>query len=286
MNRVLKSSTFRAAVFGIILLLLQIFGGLILGIVNETFNLNLNAASALVFAQVGLLFIPCVLYFLITKEPIRETLRLNPINISNIFMIILITIFIQPLIMSISAIGNLFFPNYLLEATTEINKDVSLPIMIVLTALFPAMFEEFSMRGIVLSGFRNKSLRFAAFINGLLFAVLHMNLQQGLYAFVLGYIFVYLVDATNSIFASMIPHFLINASNMMMLRFAAESLSKEGQTITSVQQAASRDSLIITIIFLSALALVFTFLAYLVYKRLKRNNTPPAFPQDNNVGLM
>lgn len=283
MHTFFKDRSFKATLFAVILIFLQLAGGITLGIINSAFNLNLSTVSALIIAQIGLLFIPVVLYFIITKEPVRETLRLNPLSFPSILRIILITIFIQPLVMAISAIGNLFFHNYLTQVTMDINNSVSLPVMLILTALFPAVFEEISLRGIVFTGFTKKRLWIAALVNGLLFAVLHLNIQQGLYAFVLGYIFVYLVDATNSIFASVISHFLINGSQMTLLHFTADSLAEEGQTIASIQQSVPKESLIATILFLLFLASIFTFIAYRIYRKLKISNTPPIYNGNNNT---
>lgn len=281
MSGLFKTRAFGSILFAVFLIVLQLTGGVALGIISEIFSLSISMTSVLALAQIGFLLVPVILYFVITKEPVKETLRLNPISPANILRIVLITILIQPLIMTISAAGNLFFENYLAQVTWEINKSVSLPVMLVLTALFPALFEEAAMRGIVLSGFKGKKLFIAAIINGLLFAILHLNIQQGLYAFVIGYIFVYLVDATNSIYASVISHFIINGSQMTLLHFSAKTLIEKGETLASAEQSIPPEIMLFTIGFLAVLALIFTILAYLVYKKLKISAAPSIIKEDN-----
>ena len=55
-----------------------------------------------------------------------------------------------------------------------------------------------------------KTMILSVILNGLLFAVFHLDLQQGLYTFLMGILFATLVIRTNSIFSSIIAHITIN----------------------------------------------------------------------------
>ncbi|KPU42862.1 CAAX amino terminal protease self- immunity [Oxobacter pfennigii] len=273
MSKLNTSATFKATFFAILLVPIHIFGSILIALLGHYLNFNLDIVSSLLISQFGFLLLPVIVYFLITKDPVRKTLRLELMSLPDILRVLAITFLIQPLIMGISGLGSLFFPNYLVNFTAEINSSVSFPFLLMLTALFPALFEEFCMRGIVLSGYRGKKLWIAACINGLLFAVLHLNIQQGLYAFVLGFIFVYLVDAANSIFASITSHFAINASQMTLLHLTSKNLEEAGQSLANVQANSSKESLIASIVLLLVLGSITSIFAYRIYKGLKKNNS-------------
>ena len=50
----------------------------------------------------------------------------------------------------------------------------------------------------------------AALMSGLLFGCFHLNINQALYAFVMGIVFAYMVEATGSLWSSVIAHFAVN----------------------------------------------------------------------------
>lgn len=78
-----------------------------------------------------------------------------------------------------------------------------------MTAL-PAIVEEFVHRGIVLGSLRKYGDGFAIVISSILFAMLHRNMVQAPNALLLGLVLGYFMVKTNSIFTSMIIHFVNN----------------------------------------------------------------------------
>jgi len=82
---------------------------------------------------------------------------------------------------------------------------------ILLLAALPAIAEELIFRGVIFNGLRkNIKESSAIFISAALFALMHGSLEQLIYPFILGVIFAWLVSRTNSIFSSMLVHFLNN----------------------------------------------------------------------------
>lgn len=83
---------------------------------------------------------------------------------------------------------------------------------IALTALLPAIFEEFSHRGLALNAMKDRgSEATQVFLSALLFALMHTNILQMFYAFVGGCVFGYLAMRSKSIYAGMFLHFANNA---------------------------------------------------------------------------
>ncbi len=82
----------------------------------------------------------------------------------------------------------------------------------VLTAILPAICEEFLHRGILLhAGKKCGNTRYCLIISSILFGLLHLNIQQFFYATILGFIMGYVSLVADSIIPSMILHFMNNA---------------------------------------------------------------------------
>ena len=245
---------FRSSLFALFLVIGQAFGGYLL---HPIFNLlHLPLYASLVFGQVIILIIPSIIYFYITKLPIRETLRLHPIGLLDIIIIIALGIFIQPVAMFIGTISSMFFPNLISKVVLEMN---SLPLITKLSviALTPAICEEITMRGIFLSGYKKVDIKIAALMSGLIFGILHMNMQQFFYAFALGVLLAYLVHITNSIFASIICHFTFNGFQTLLSTFVLKMIKIQGtlpeqQDIRSLPLS-SKVSLLVVLFFVAAI---------------------------------
>lgn len=82
-------------------------------------------------------------------------------------------------------------------------------------ALTPAICEEVFMRGAVLSGHRNVKLWKAAILNGVLFGLFHNNFGQLFYATAFGIILTFVVVLTDSIYPSIIMHFIMNGLSVL-----------------------------------------------------------------------
>jgi uncharacterized protein len=261
---------FRSSLFALFLVVGQAFGGYLL---HPIFSLvHLPIYVVLVLGQVILLIIPSIIYFYVTKLPIRETLRLNPIGILDIIIIMALGIFIQPAAMFIGTLASMFFPNVISKVVFEMN---SLPLItkLAVIALTPAICEEITMRGIFLSGYKKVDIKIGALMSGLIFGILHMNMQQFCYAFALGVLLAYLVHITNSIFASMICHFTFNGFQTLLSVFALKMAKIQGvvpgqQDIRSLPMASKVSALVVLFIF----AVVFTAIAVALFMALIQIN--------------
>lgn len=80
-------------------------------------------------------------------------------------------------------------------------------------AVMPALFEEFSHRGMLLSGFNKVGSIRAIVLSGLLFGLMHLNINQFFYAFVIGMLLATVALITRSIWPSVIIHFINNGLN-------------------------------------------------------------------------
>lgn len=203
MNKILRGN-----IYFLIIILISVFGSFItvpiintLGVTNMGFTLMLN--------HIMLFLVPALIYMLVTKSNFKKTFRLNKLSLKNIGFIILLAILVQPIMSLCSLVSAYFFPNNVAEFVGQIS-DMPYWQMLLIMAVTPAITEEVTLRGVILSNYDQVSPIKASIITGILFGIFHMSPQQFLYAALLGILMAYLVRITNSIFASVLIHFLIN----------------------------------------------------------------------------
>ena len=77
-------------------------------------------------------------------------------------------------------------------------------------AVLPAIFEELYIRGAVFSFSKKYGKTFAIFASAILFSVIHLNITQSVFAFLMGILLSLLVVKSKSIIPSMLLHFINN----------------------------------------------------------------------------
>lgn len=89
---------------------------------------------------------------------------------------------------------------------------------IFLLAVVPAIGEELLFRGMILHGLRSRfNDVVSVLLSGLMFALMHGNLQQLVYPFILGVIMGWIVLRTGSLISSILVHFI---NNFLVVTFA------------------------------------------------------------------
>ncbi len=174
-------------------------------------QLSENAQS--ITGQLLYSVVPLILYFVWTKKDVKSVLRIRPLHRKNILLVIAFGFIIQPLMQLLSFVASLIFPNLVMDAMLSLENESFLSTLFAM-AVMPAILEELLLRGIFLSGYRNLGRKKAIFWTALLFGLLHLNPQQFFYAFGAGLFFCFLVERSGSIFAAIIPHFIINGTNV------------------------------------------------------------------------
>lgn len=209
----------RANIYFLIILLLEIFAPIaLLPIYNF---IGMSDIRILLFLNHIILFLlPAMIYIFINKLSIKKTLRLNKLHWQDSLLIILLGFVVQPVMTFFSLISSFFFNN---EVGAFVSEITSTPYILLLglVALLPSITEEVTIRGIVLSGYENQNRYITAVITGLFFGILHLDPQQFLYATILGFLFALVVRITNSIYASMIMHFIINGTSVTLAKIAS-----------------------------------------------------------------
>ena len=99
----------------------------------------------------------------------------------------------------------------------ELTQSVSFLPALFLVAFLPCVLEESVYRGVFYNEYSKINPWKAALLSGFLFGLAHGNINQFTYAMVMGFLFALLNTATGSLLSSMLVHFWINASSVVMV---------------------------------------------------------------------
>lgn len=169
----------------------------------------------------GTMLLVIALYMLLHKRSFRD-IGFRRIGASDMLMGVFMGILAQPAAMLIAYLSSFLFTDIVSESIDSMLSETPLWLMIIFSAVIPAFFEETATRGIILFGYR-KSLPTWALIlfPSLIFGVMHGNATQFLYATALGCLFAGMALYSDSVFPSMIAHFTLNASQMLLAAWSS-----------------------------------------------------------------
>ena len=184
---------------------------LLLGYV-VTVPMPMNAG--LILSQ-ALVLLPSLIYCGIRRIPLGEVVPFRKMKFSVWILVVICTYLMYPLLIVLNAL-TLFFVDSGTADLMGIATQNHFLIATLLMAGLPAFVEEFVFRGMLFSTYKKSRMLPAVFLSAFLFGCMHLNFNQFLYAFALGIYLAFLVEATGSILSSMLAHFTINFTSVLM----------------------------------------------------------------------
>ena len=92
----------------------------------------------------------------------------------------------------------------------------ALVMSVLCTALMPALLEEYALRGVILQPARRYGMLFAIISSSAIFGLMHGNLIQAPFAFLVGMCFAFMAIKCDSLWIGVILHFLNNGFSVVM----------------------------------------------------------------------
>lgn len=196
---------------------------IILAVVFLTFGAyvqSLDVIKGLLITEYGILLLPVLIYALITKKDIKNVFRLNRLPFKVIIKIIFLAVFLVPTIALVNLIAVFIielFSSSIMAPIPTAETGLEFMLLFFVIAITAGICEEFFFRGMILNAYENEmSLKAAAIFSALLFGIFHFNPQNLFGPIVLGLVFSYLVQITNSIYAAIIAHVANNGIAVTM----------------------------------------------------------------------
>ena len=244
--------------------LLNIFAVVLLTVLYPV--LELGIIPNLIVSQL-ILLLPAVVGVFLSRENLIQLAGFHKIKISSVWMIVLFTFLSMPLITLVNAISMLFVDNAVAAMSDDILEAPFL-VMFLLIGILGPLSEEVVCRGIFYQGYKKSGTAMQAMLlSALLFALMHMNFNQAAYAFVIGIMVVLLIEATGSIWSSIIVHVVINSQQV----FAMYMLDGGTEAVQEAQDILTRDMLLLVISVYLIIAAVTTSLAGCVLAWIAKN---------------
>lgn len=226
-------------------------------VANSLISEGIIVAPALLF-----LFPGCIVH----KQSLNRMLGFHRIRFSTGLLIVLFTALLSPLITLVNAVTMLYTENTVAEMSPDI-LNVPFPVMLVIIGIFAPLCEEFVFRGIIFHSYRRTQAGiWPVIVSALLFGLMHLNLNQAAYAFIIGIGLALLVDATGSLWSSIVFHMVFNSTEVVMM-YLADSIAPN----VLANETTSHDEIMMAIAVYMVIALISTALAGCVLVLIAKN---------------
>ncbi|WP_167957818.1 CPBP family intramembrane glutamic endopeptidase [Anaerosporobacter faecicola] len=232
----------------------------------------------LMFLNQMLLLIPTIVYVVLSRTNLKDTIRIKKISPSNVVLCIIFAFLIMPLMNLINSISLLFSQNMIQDTVTDIVSSNPLILSVFVIAFVPCMVEEIIFRGVFYNGYRKAGILLGSITSALLFGLMHQNINQFTYAFAMGIVFALLIEATDSIVSTMIVHFVINGNSVVMT-YLLPKLTKMLENVSTsmggyeeaITTKITKETIIASLGYYAVSAIIASILAYMVYKTIAQN---------------
>lgn len=211
---------------GIIVLVLNLFIGLFISIINP--NLLSNQTMMTFFSAIWTYLLPLPIFIYIMRKTEAKTLEKHKMTVKTFIICISITMFLMWIgnIMGViitSGIGSLIQHEVANPINDVINNSGLVANLIIITTIAP-IFEELIFRKLLIDRTIKYGGTISVLLSGLLFAFFHRNLNQFFYAFLLGGFFAIIYIKTGQIKYTIGLHMIINFIGSVVSLFVSQPL--------------------------------------------------------------
>lgn len=235
--------------------------------------------------QVGVLLIfPIIMYKLMNKKTYKATFEnFNYHKVS--IKVVLIAIGLGVVIYFLNVFVSSFFYAILTSVgyespysgTTGAVNGWTLVLGLIFTAILPAICEENINRGMLLNGTRGLGIKKCVLLNGLMFGLLHLNIEQFFYATLIGCFLGFIVFVTDSIYPCMIIHFMNNGIGVV-LSFLTQKGVLSGGIFTQLGNLTSLNP-VLGFVVMFVVLLVLVILLFVLTRLLLRTSVEESFKE-------
>lgn len=251
-------------------ILLSILAGTVIGVMD----INMPLWGSYLLSQ-AIVLLPALIYVAIHKINIIACMPYRKLRISDGLLSLLFGYALVPTMLFVSNLTSLFSTNYVQDSVQEL---IAYPfvVQLLIIAVLPACVEEFVFRGLIYHSYRKNGILGAAVLSGLVFGLMHLNINQLSYALLMGIVFALLVEVTGSMYSSMLAHFAANSYSIIMMQLV--SMTSGGSELLEQSAEAAQGSMIsmpviiAQLVMLGLVAVGFLGIAYLLFKKIAVRN--------------
>ncbi len=221
----------------------------------------------------SMMLIPALMIATVSGSEVGEVFRFKKIRPATVFLVILFVICVEPLVSAVNAFSLLFSDNAAVDIANQyINEDIPFMYVALIIGIIGPLAEEIAFRGIIYAGFRRSGRILSAIVlQAFLFGLMHLNLNQFSYTFLLGTLFGILNEVTMSLWPGIIGHIMINmggvAGTYALMNYMPDALNTE----------MTREEIVSAMLFYGSAAILFTVAAFFILLAIARHETGGRF---------
>lgn len=185
-------------------------------------SLHLPLVIRLISGELVLL-IPTLIYMAFARPGFKSLSERWRLPVAVIPLLILMAYCILPLISLVNLISMWLSGENAAASLFAPMQQLPLWVSVLCIAVLPGFLEELIFRGLFYSAYRKRRTWGAIFASALLFGLMHMNLNQLCYAFVMGIMFCLIYEGTGSLLSTMLIHAVYNGNSVLMMYFVDSS---------------------------------------------------------------
>lgn len=168
----------------------------------------INSNSLIISLVTGLIILALLLLFI--KKKVVPPCKLNKISFKTILYIAIFCFGTAVIMGILVGLLTLIFPSYK-EISNLMQESHTSIFKLFVIVVFAPIFEEIFFRGVIFGYLKkNYNIVLAIILQALVFGILHGNIVQGIYAFILGVILALIYYYTNSLYSSIVFHLIFN----------------------------------------------------------------------------
>lgn len=233
-------------------------------------NISMSTGFSLILSEL-LILVPAMIFCIKGNLSFSKDLGFRKVTVRTVLIAILLGFFTMPVASFVNILSQFFVSNTMTQASDALTEG-SPALLLLLSGVYGPVVEEVVFRGVFDTQFGKYATPMkAALVSSLAFGLMHLNVNQASYAFVLGMIFAIVNKASGSIITSMIIHMVINSVNMVMLVAAQAAMATQNQSLAATTEEMRTTSMLaVMAVVYFVLAVVFgilgSLLVYLIAK--------------------
>ncbi len=180
---------------------------------------------ALQFLVEVLMVLPAVFYLMGRQQPLKKSFGLTMPGWKEWLLLLPLAVCVDKIAEFINVLSQLVTPNVVSNHMIPLIMEYPFPIAFFVIAITPAICEELIYRGVLYRNYRKSGIVVGVLLSGFLFGIMHMNLNQFSYAFVLGILLALAIEITGSMLPVMFLHLYINGRSVVVVHVVVRYLS-------------------------------------------------------------
>lgn len=172
-----------------------------------------------------LIAFPAVVYLLGRQMSGKDVLGLTMPGWKEWLLLLPLAVCVDKIAEFINVLSQVVTPNVVGNHMIPLILEYPFPVAFFVIAVMPAVCEELVYRGVLYRNYRKSGMVVGLFLSGFLFGIMHMNLNQFSYAFVLGILLALVNEITGSMLPAMFLHLYINGRSVVVVHVVIKYLS-------------------------------------------------------------